>query len=101
MEMPSGEGEELFHRTLSLSWLQSPGRTTSSKETSLVPAIYQWPFILNFVDRGASEIKEVTLARRMASLCQVPSAHPLFNYSGPPGIPHSHFTEEKADAQRG
>lgn len=53
MEMPS-EGEELCDPILSLSWpCQSLGKATSSRESSLVPAICQRPLILNFVDKEA------------------------------------------------
>ena len=42
MEVPSGEGQELCHPTLSFSCPpQSLGKPTSSRETSLVLAICQ------------------------------------------------------------
>ena len=55
-EMPSGEGQEFCHPTLSFSWpRQSLSKPTSSREISLVLAICQWPFSLGFVDRKAEE----------------------------------------------
>ena len=45
-EMPSGEGQEICHPTLSLSWpRQSLGKPPSSREISPVLAICRWPCI--------------------------------------------------------
>lgn len=74
-EMPSGEGQEFCHPTLSFSWpRQSLSKPTSSREISLVLAICQWPFILGFVDRKAEE-DTMLLLHVERSLWQVPSAH--------------------------